>query len=80
MNNIRMLIHILKFLLVQSIKRFRFKVNRWLSEEKDDKKTYVDIVLDEQQAPPSSPVPRKGKKLKNKYKEYDFLFVFNRSS
>jgi hypothetical protein len=35
---------------------FRFKANQWLSEEK----TYIDILPEEQNTPPSSPVPKKG--------------------
>jgi hypothetical protein len=40
---------------------FRFQAHRWLSEEKDDQKTYIDLSPDEQKTPPSSPVPQKGR-------------------
>ena len=30
---------------------FRFKANRWLSEEKDDQKTFIDLLPDGQKTP-----------------------------
>ena len=40
---------------------FRFKAHRWLSEEKEDHKTYVDLLPMEDQPPSSSPVVAKGR-------------------
>ncbi|CAF4355934.1 unnamed protein product, partial [Adineta steineri] len=36
---------------------YTFQANRWLSEEKDDQKTFIDLLPDEQK--PSTPVPIK---------------------
>ncbi|CAF2907936.1 unnamed protein product [Rotaria sp. Silwood2] len=38
---------------------YTFTANRWLSTEKDDQKTYIDLLVDEQKAPSPSPVPKK---------------------
>jgi len=39
---------------------FRFKANRWLSEEKDDQKTYIDLLPEGKKTPSASPVLTKG--------------------
>ncbi|CAF0753759.1 unnamed protein product [Rotaria sp. Silwood1] len=38
---------------------YTFTANRWLSTEKDDQNTYIDLLVDERKTPPSSPVPKK---------------------
>ncbi|CAM4769776.1 unnamed protein product [Rotaria magnacalcarata] len=35
---------------------YTFTANRWLSKEKDDNKTYIDLTPDGRKTPPSSPV------------------------
>jgi hypothetical protein len=40
---------------------FRFKAHRWLGEEKEDHKTYIDLLPMEDQPPSSSPVVAKGR-------------------
>ncbi len=59
MNNIRMFI-IIKIFVNQIKILFRFKANRWLSEEKDDQKTYIDLLPEGQKTPPASPLLIKG--------------------
>ncbi|CAF3803025.1 unnamed protein product [Rotaria sordida] len=38
---------------------YTFTANRWLSTDKDDKKTFIDLLADEKKTPPLSPVPKK---------------------
>jgi hypothetical protein len=39
---------------------FSFKADRWLSDEKDDQKTFIDLLPGENKTPSSSPVLEKG--------------------
>ena len=39
---------------------FRFTANRWLSEEKDDRKTFLDLSPDQQKTSSSTTVLNKG--------------------
>jgi hypothetical protein len=57
MNNTRILDKINIFLI--KIILFSFTANRWLSEEKDDQKTFIDLVPDGQKTPSSSPELKK---------------------
>jgi hypothetical protein len=73
MNNTRILDKINLFLMKTIL--FSFTANRWLSEEKDDKKTYIDLSPDEEKPP--TPIPKKG--LMHKFIVI-FMYLFDRSS
>lgn len=58
----------------------RFKANRWLSEEKDDQKTYIDLLVEEPKTPPISPVLKKGEYNTSIFHMEFLSFLFRRAS